>query len=1060
MDDEGWFDIRGVGDRRRHSSSDPTLPQQGSLENLVLAVKHHRLTAEQLRLKLRSTRGPDVSKRIAEYYQGNARGLGFLDRENIATPAGRALNRLSTLEMKTLRIAYAFEASYVGEQWIRFCRVKRLEDVPPATAEAFVDWLRRKHPNKRTLSWAHRAQTLKSWLDRFKAARAQLPLVAHPPQRRLPLGGSSVVLGTRRSGELLELLAQGSRVAQIGTAYFSLGGYIRVADRLKETDLQLLIGRDDSSKRHVQAILEMFKASIARRIELVEEFDGLQRRQVILKLYDQLVRGRVRVRRFDPRISRGTFHAKVFLFDRDRAFVGSANLSEGGLQNNIECGYLVSDPDEVAYLVDRFESYFDDGVPFSEKLLSAIEESWVMHDDVAPRDALLKALHLLFGRVPRIDAPEPLADFQKSIVATVLRRFETTPRVLLVAPTGIGKTLMGAYVAAALRKRVSVDRVIIVAKNRSMRDAWEHVLRQFRMPSDCVRAYDLERDAGPDSPVAQLSEVYGGLRKTDLLLVDECHHYRRDVSHRHSALARLLEGSDPDDRPHALLMTATPVSVGLDDLTALLRLLDSRDPGLRAVEEIAVHPSVVNVSVGQVHAEFGVTHRGRIGLHVGSELRFYPRIKLKTVPYEGADLVFDALQAMDFTIGAAGRAPRGVAPEGRHGMIRALLGRVAESSMPALEATVGRLREGATSGQTRPMDPIRFGTQLDELERIARTRRERPDPKFVKLAAIVKRGTSARRKVLIFTEYLATADYLTKGLRDAFPALSVESVTGAATAKQRRELFRRFAPFAQKVSTEPESPIDVLVATDAISEGENLQDAEVIVNYDLNWTPLRLVQRVGRAYRFAERRRRVRVFNFFPDGAAYELLVSLHARLDDRSAQVKAITDLDYLGEGSWGPEDLAASTHEAVAKLYVASENQEFEALLMAETLRTPTVASQYWEADPKERQRAQTLPDGIHAVGEGPRPGMFVLVRAGNRNVALFRHATGFVDEAPRFMTYERVMANLAGVRGTRKPSADTPIDSHIAETVCRWLERGGVGETRVRVLVAIKVLPSALG
>jgi len=87
--------------------------------------------------------------------------------------------------------------------------------------------------------------------------------------------------------------------------------------------------------------------------------------------------------------------------------------------------------------------------------------------------------------------------------------------------------------------------------------------------------------------------------------------------------------------------------------------------------------------------------------------------------------------------------------------------------------------------------------------------------------------------------------------------------------------MKAFAPFAQQVTRSPPQRFDVLVATDAISEGENLQDAEYVINYDLSWTPLRLIQRVGRINRFTEERRKVHVRNFFPGSDCYEQIVKL-----------------------------------------------------------------------------------------------------------------------------------------------------------------------------------------
>lgn len=109
------------------------------------------------------------------------------------------------------------------------------------------------------------------------------------------------------------------------------------------------------------------------------------------------------------------------------------------------------------------------------------------------------------------------------------------------------------------------------------------------------------------------------------------------------------------------------------------------------------------------------------------------------------------------------------------------------------------------------------------------------------------------QKVLIFTEFRTTARYLAEQLKKAGFA-NVEQVDSGRNVKNREWIIKRFAPYYNQVSEAElsrclDEPIDILISTDVLSEGLNLQDACLIINYDLHWNPVRLMQRIGRVDR-------------------------------------------------------------------------------------------------------------------------------------------------------------------------------------------------------------------
>ena len=160
-----------------------------------------------------------------------------------------------------------------------------------------------------------------------------------------------------------------------------------------------------------------------------------------------------------------------------------------------------------------------------------------------------------------------------------------------------------------------------------------------------------------------------------------------------------------------------------------------------------------------------------------------------------------------------------------------------------------------------PLDPQRYrlGEMLDDtfddLEQIANflelVKKVRPDydSKLTALAKLLQKDKDlAGRKVIIFTEFSDTAAYLETQLRRKNLPLTIECVDGSSSAKQRSQVIHRFAPF-YNCAKPPQKSIDVLIATDVLAEGLNLQDADRLINFDLHWNPVRLMQRIGRVDR-------------------------------------------------------------------------------------------------------------------------------------------------------------------------------------------------------------------
>jgi len=186
---------------------------------------------------------------------------------------------------------------------------------------------------------------------------------------------------------------------------------------------------------------------------------------------------------------------------------------------------------------------------------------------------------------------------------------------------------------------------------------------------------------------------------------------------------------------------------------------------------------------------------------------------------------------------------------------------------------------------------------LKELEKVT------IDKKFEAVRdAIVSDGALEKegRKVLVFTEYTATAAHLYEKMREAFPGKDVLLIHGNTKQEVRQKHIGRFSPKANPSEDQepPDKEADILVSTEVLSEGQNLQDCNYVVNYDLPWNPMRIVQRTGRIDRLTSTHKTVHSRACYPDkqlDALLNLIGKLLAKVDTVADVVG--TDMEILGK-------------------------------------------------------------------------------------------------------------------------------------------------------------------
>lgn len=238
---------------------------------------------------------------------------------------------------------------------------------------------------------------------------------------------------------------------------------------------------------------------------------------------------------------------------------------------------------------------------------------------------------------------------------------------------------------------------------------------------------------------------------------------------------------------------------------------------------------------------------------------------------------------------------------------------------------------------------------------------EIPTSRDYKLQSLIRLLRDAERgeKYLLFTQFADTALYLKEALVAA-GIDGVDCITGQSEDPAKQAW--RFSPESNEKLKEfpPSKQTRVLIATDVLSEGQNLQDAGRVINYDLPWAIIRLIQRAGRVDRIGQKRNTIHCYSFLPaDGV--ENIIRLRRRLSDRLRENEEVVGSD---ESFF--EDQTPTDEEALRNLYdeksgILDEPEDDEVDLTSEAFEA---WSQATKDNPELRRAVESMPDVVFAT------------------------------------------------------------------------------------------------
>lgn len=250
------------------------------------------------------------------------------------------------------------------------------------------------------------------------------------------------------------------------------------------------------------------------------------------------------------------------------------------------------------------------------------------------------------------------------------------------------------------------------------------------------------------------------------------------------------------------------------------------------------------------------------------------------------------------------------------------------------------------------------------------------DDKLQELKELLREDKVKDQKTIIFTQFEDTANYLYENLKSIHNNVEEVSSKGSVLS-----VVRRFAPYSNNYKIKShEKEIDILISTDVLSEGLNLQDGSVVINYDLHWNPVRLIQRAGRLDRIGALADKILVYNFLPE-LELERNLGLRDKLTNRIREIHESIgeDAKILDQNEQINEEAMYAVYEGRKEAFdLYEEKEELFSLGEAEE-----VIRQLKQNNKEYFDYILNLPDGIRSARVAEKEknkGYFVFCQAGN--------------------------------------------------------------------------------
>ncbi len=814
---------------------------------------------------------------------------------------------------------------------------------------------------------------------------------------------------------LLNALPDADRI-DILTAYFYFSGFTRLAKDLKDKKIRILVGKTiepDAADELANAIKnnpdtdldpyqsrnqnltrsqrkEHFTESFIRlfnKSALSEAFDGTEGQEAFKIFEEKLKDGSLEIR-----ITEKPNHAKMYILsnspDRNQGgdfkgtvFIGSSNLTFSGLMGQGELNYTFRDNEQYNSNLEHFNELWDASVDIQTStsngdFLETIQQKLWIHATPAPYKMYVRILHELYANSDEnsIKTPDEISGgkfsnlkYQLDAIQQGLDCLDKYNGVIVADVVGLGKSI----IASAIAYNTDIQRTIIISP--------PHLIQQWK---DYVQDFGI-RGAVVESggKIDQLHEQYANSQTPALIIIDEAHRYRNELTEDYQYLHQLTR-SHADNK--VILLTATPYNNRPQDLFALIKLFQTPSRStINSVDNLSIKFNDLIIEYRKLERQGKknrtkevteklqklaqqlrtlispvVIRRSRLDLKrikeydddlqsqnisfpevIGPELVHYELGKIKDqylktlvditdkeygfsgARYQSASYIKDRETFLEKYGRFFDDSDLETAQSNLAQFMRRLLVMRFESSKFAFQSTLNKMikshetmqkwwrSQGLVPIQKKGeiLDPedldnfddvdemmkkIDAGEEIErrsdkaiyvpsglfddkfildvenDLELLRQIRSEwfrngdtgyDPKQKCIesKISELLQENID--RKIVIFSSYADTAGWVAKNLKEH--NFRTFLYTGSSTKEDKKIVSENFDASYK----EQKNDYDIIVATDALSEGFNLHRAGVIINYDIPYNPTRVVQRIGRINRINKKVfDQIFIYNFFP----------------------------------------------------------------------------------------------------------------------------------------------------------------------------------------------------
>ena len=264
------------------------------------------------------------------------------------------------------------------------------------------------------------------------------------------------------------------------------------------------------------------------------------------------------------------------------------------------------------------------------------------------------------------------------------------------------------------------------------------------------------------------------------------------------------------------------------------------------------------------------------------------------------------------------------------------------------------------------------------------------------------------KKIIIFTAFADTANYLYENISIwAKEKFNIESclITGRGNNKctlninkDMNNLLINFSPISKerdKIDPNATKEIDILIATDCISEGQNLQDCDYLINYDIHWNPVRIIQRFGRIDRIGSKNEQIQLVNFWPDMELDEYI-----NLENRVTGRMVLLDISATGDDNVINQEKATLFYRLKQLKELQEKVIDLEDIDGTISLTDLTLSNFKMDLIEylKENPTLKTYPTGIHSTTFSDKKGVIFcvkLLKEQKSNYPLHPYYLVFVNE-----------------------------------------------------------------